>query len=265
MIADLGELEILAYAVNAAQPGDLVLRLFANDWVPTADDDASRYAEVRGGGYAAVPLRGQDWQLDAALRAAVHPEVTFAFSAALGAVYGYYVTRAGSGEPRWAERFTDGPYRVARAGDRLTVVPGLALKDIEDSEEGIPHPTTHTHNTSVELGGIAYARVIEILAPYTITFQETGTPYVVRLTGSNNNVLERTNLGTVQLLSNNSAGLIEIGTGLTDAQDAALTAVKTKTDQLAFTKANEVDTNLQSVDGLTIAGAGTAANPWRPS
>ena len=86
----------------------------------------------------------------------------------------------------------------------------IALRDLEDNEAGEPQPITHNHNTSVLLGGVQYARVIEILSPYTITFEETGTPYIVSLAGSNNNILEKTNLGTVQILSNNSAGLINV-------------------------------------------------------
>lgn len=93
----------------------------------------------------------------------------------------------------------------------------LALRDWEDNEEGIYQPNTHNHNTTVLLGGIQYSRVLEILYPYTVTFEETGTPYVVSLTGSNNNILEKTNLGTVQILSNNSAGLINV----TEVQFAA--------------------------------------------
>lgn len=86
----------------------------------------------------------------------------------------------------------------------------IALRDFEDSEKGIAMPKTHTHNTQVTLGGIQYSRVLEVLAPYTITFEETVNPYVVSLTGSNNNILERTNLGSVQILANNSAGLINV-------------------------------------------------------
>lgn len=86
----------------------------------------------------------------------------------------------------------------------------ISLKDWEDSEEGIAHPKTHTHNTSVNLGGIEYARVIEILSPWTITFEELVVPYRVTLVGSNNNILQVTNLGTVQILSSNSAGLINL-------------------------------------------------------
>lgn len=89
----------------------------------------------------------------------------------------------------------------------------LALKDIEDSDVGMVFPDTHRHNTVVSLGGISYARTLEIINGYTITFEETGTPYVVSLTGSNNNIVDVTNLGTVQILSNNSAGLIYTGGG----------------------------------------------------
>lgn len=93
----------------------------------------------------------------------------------------------------------------------------MALKDWEDNEEGIWQPDTHRHNTTVLLGGIQYARVLEILPPYTITFEEKPSAYTVSLTSSNNNILESTNLGTVQILSNNSAGLINV----TEVQYAA--------------------------------------------
>lgn len=86
----------------------------------------------------------------------------------------------------------------------------LALKDAEDNEDGIIFPKTHSHNTSVSLGGIQYARVIEILSPYTITFDDTGGAWVCNLNGSNNNILDVTNLTSVQVRSNNSAGLINV-------------------------------------------------------
>lgn len=86
----------------------------------------------------------------------------------------------------------------------------IALRELEDSEDGVVNDPTHNHNTAVTLDGIQYARIIEILSPYTITFEETGTPYKVFLTGSNNNILSKTNLGTVQVAPNNSAGLINL-------------------------------------------------------
>jgi hypothetical protein len=84
----------------------------------------------------------------------------------------------------------------------------LALKDLEDSPEGMPYPDTHRHNTVVSLGGLQYARIIEIINGYTITF-ENGS-YSVSLIGSNNNILDVTNLNNVAVRSNNSAGLVQM-------------------------------------------------------
>ena len=85
-----------------------------------------------------------------------------------------------------------------------------SLRDEEDSEYGIVFPKTHRHNTSVLLGGIEYARIIEILSPYNITFDDAGGSWVCNLNGSNNNILDVTNLTSVQVRSNNSAGLINV-------------------------------------------------------
>lgn len=82
----------------------------------------------------------------------------------------------------------------------------LDLKALESTAEGIPHPATHKHNTEVSLGGIVYARVIEIINGYTVTF-ENGS-YAVNLIGANSNVGDRVNLNLVSVRSSNSAGLI---------------------------------------------------------
>lgn len=82
----------------------------------------------------------------------------------------------------------------------------LNLKDLEDDPEGMVFPTTHTHNTEVLLGGIVYARVIEMINDYTITF-ENGF-YAVNLVGANSNVGDVVNLNNVSIRSANAAGLI---------------------------------------------------------
>jgi hypothetical protein len=48
------------------------------------------------------------------------------------------------------------------------------------------------------------------------------------------------------------------------AVKADTAAVKTKTDQLAFTVAGQVDGNIKSVAGTTVTGSGTAGSPWGP-
>ncbi len=82
----------------------------------------------------------------------------------------------------------------------------LWLKDWEDDPEGIVQLVTHVHNTEVSLGGLTYARVIEILDPYSITFEDA--QYAVNLVGANSNVGDKVNVNQVSVRSQNSAGLI---------------------------------------------------------
>lgn len=82
----------------------------------------------------------------------------------------------------------------------------LQLKDLEDSDDGMPFQKTHNHNTEVNLGGLTFARVIEILIPYTVTFEDG--QYAVNLVGANSNVGDRVNVNQVSVRSSNSAGLI---------------------------------------------------------
>lgn len=99
----------------------------------------------------------------------------------------------------------------------------LQLKAYEAETYGMYLLKTHDHNTEVSLGGLTFARVIEILPPYTITF-ENGN-YAVNLVNANSNVSDKTNLNQVQVRSANSAGLV--------ASTAAITA----TDALAIATA----------------------------
>lgn len=83
----------------------------------------------------------------------------------------------------------------------------LALKDWEDDATGgITFTKTHVHNTEVQLGGLTYARVVEIIEPYTTTFEDG--QYAVNLVGANSNVGDRVNVNQVSVRSQNSAGLI---------------------------------------------------------
>lgn len=118
----------------------------------------------------------------------------------------------------------------------------LTLKNLEDDEGGIWQPDTHTHNTEVLLGGVTYARVVEILAPYTITFQDG--QYSVNLVGANNNIADRLNLNQVSVRSNNSAGLVNLN--LENVVWNALTA-------------NHLTAG---TTGKALNDAGAAGNPW---
>ena len=82
----------------------------------------------------------------------------------------------------------------------------LTLKDLEDDPDGMPFPKTHRHNTEVTVGGLTLARVVEILPPYTITFEDG--QYAVNLVGANSNIGDRVNVNQVSVRSQNSAGMI---------------------------------------------------------
>jgi len=82
----------------------------------------------------------------------------------------------------------------------------LELKSLEASEDGMPFPITHNHNTEVSLGGLVYARIIEITNGYTVTFEDG--VYSVNLAGANSNVGDVINANQVSVRSANSAGLI---------------------------------------------------------
>ena len=82
----------------------------------------------------------------------------------------------------------------------------LTLKDLEDSEEGMPYLDTHSHNAPVDVGGVSLARVVEIINGYTVTFEDD--QYAVNLVGANSNVGDVVNVNQVSVRSANSAGLV---------------------------------------------------------
>jgi len=131
VVPDHGAVDALRFYVNQSQPQDLVLRLFVNDVAPAPGDAAGRFVEPQGFGYAAVRLKGADWEVvDPPAPAAGQPRTApyararqqaFTFTGPLGDVYGYYLTRAGSGRIAHAERFAAGPIRVVNNGDRIRI------------------------------------------------------------------------------------------------------------------------------------------------
>jgi hypothetical protein len=128
-----------------------------------------------------------------------------------------------------------------------------ALNDWADSEDGMYMPDTNRHNTEVTIDGLTYARTIEILDPYSITFEDG--QYQVNITGSNNNIHSKRNLNQVSIVPHNSAGLINVKVGDPWATDLSTyniagTAGKLVKDTLSL--AGDIDTKVSAqVDGLT--------------
>lgn len=79
------------------------------------------------------------------------------------------------------------------------------LRTIQASE-GQQWPDTHSHNTEATLSGITYARLIQILAPYSVEYEDG--QYVVELVGASTNVLDRRVANQVSVVPINSAGNI---------------------------------------------------------
>jgi len=110
-----------------------------------------------------------------------------------------------------------------------------ALKDIEDSEEGVVQPVTHRRNAPVQLSGVVYAQTFELINGYTVSFENTGVPYTVNVTGGNHNLGDVTNFdGGMSMIIGNSGGLVVVdgaggGTSYTPQQVADAVAAHDKT------------------------------------
>lgn len=133
----------------------------------------------------------------------------------------------------------------------------LDVIDYMDSEEGMSLPDVIRHNTQVTLAGITFARTIEFINGWTITF-EPGT-YSVSLTNSNNNIADVMNLNGVSLRSANSAGLIVTGAG---DPDEVADAVGARVIEGSLT-ADEVLRLMAAVLYGKVSGAGTATIHFR--
>jgi hypothetical protein len=98
-------------------------------------------------------------------------------------------------------------------------------KDVFDllaSEPYIWMPDAFRHNTEVTVAGVTYARTLEFINNYSVTFENTGSAYTIRIEGSNNNIFDAENgilnpTPLVTVISTNSAGLQTVvsGSGVT--------------------------------------------------
>ena len=152
----------------------------------------------------------------------------------------------------------------------------LDLKGIEDDEGGITFLATHAHNTEVTVAGVTYARTVEILPPYSITFEDG--QYSVKLTGSNNNIFDIEagvlNQNQVQVIPTNSAGLIvkSTGSGLSVEEHDKLVGLPEETEiadavwafliEGGFTAAEVLKIQSTVLAG-TVSGAGSGTEVFK--
>lgn len=80
------------------------------------------------------------------------------------------------------------------------------LGTLQADEEGIMWTDTFTHVGEVVLSGVTYARFVEIIAPYSVEFEDG--QYTVIASGANHNIADVKVANQVSLVTQNSAGLI---------------------------------------------------------
>lgn len=128
VVVNNGEVRALEYLVGkTASTENLVYRLFTNNITPAETDVAGTYSEVSGGGYASKTLTGASWTVTSgAPGTATYAAQTWTFTGALAGnatIYGYYVTRASTGDLILAENFS--AFTPATNGDNLTINPTI--------------------------------------------------------------------------------------------------------------------------------------------
>jgi len=80
-----------------------------------------------------------------------------------------------------------------------------ALADLQDDPEGMPFDTAFFHTPPLTVAGVTLARVVEILSPYSIEFEDG--LYNVNIVGGNSNISDVTIKNQVGVNTANSAGL----------------------------------------------------------
>lgn len=130
VVPTASENEMLKTLLGVTAAEDLVLRLFVNNITPADGDTVATYTEMTGLGYAAKTLPKGAWTV--AQNAGGKAEGSYAqqswtFSAGTAVtVYGYYLTRATTGDLWYAERFAT-PHTVQNTGDTIRVTPKFTL------------------------------------------------------------------------------------------------------------------------------------------
>ena len=137
------------------------------------------------------------------------------------------------------------------------------LANYLDSEAGATLPQAFTHNTSVTISGVVYARALVILAPYTVTF-EAGAYQVKLVGGTNNNLLDVLNPNNVSVIPANSAGLQTVNTaGGGGATAAEIWSYGTRTLTTAFPDVPTAEENAAATIAALIEGGLTVRDVLR--
>lgn len=129
LVPDVGEVQLLKFALGVDASEDQTLDLFVSNTTPAEGDTAGTYTIATGGGYAAKTLTKTSWSVATAsgTTTASYAEQTYTFTGALTTnpdIYGYRVKSASGGILLWAERASV-IFTPANNGDTYKVTPKL--------------------------------------------------------------------------------------------------------------------------------------------
>lgn len=125
---------------------------------------------------------------------------------------------------------------------------------IQSSDNGMPYLDIMRSNVPVTLGGVTYARSVEVINGYRIEF-ENGS-YQINLSGANNNLLDARVQNSVSLNSSNSAGLV-VSSGAGGGQAAMIAEIHRRLGLDALAPLTTTPTQITAGDlDLVITGDG---------
>lgn len=112
IIPNEGELELLdkMLKVALAVDEDYSLKLYKNNYTPTAASTAANFTEADFDGYTAKILVRANWNTSTTVSGKAstsYPQQSWTCGVTTNDIYGYYVQGADSGVVLWAERFAN--------------------------------------------------------------------------------------------------------------------------------------------------------------
>jgi hypothetical protein len=144
VLTKAGEYRLLVNMWNyGAARSSLSYALFTNAGVTFGDDTvAGNLTECTGGGYARKTVNYTSWGTPVSGNPSTIKSAdivwTFTGVPSVATVYGYYVFHSSSGDFLGGEVFSDGPYTIVAANDKITITPYIRIKDQGDIDGTSP-------------------------------------------------------------------------------------------------------------------------------
>lgn len=121
--SDSGRAQWLRYLLGKSHPGDILVKLWVNNFNPQPASAIGAFDEMDGHGYEAIVVARSSWtvaEVNDTTTSAAAPPVTWTFTSGSAVnVYGYVIVGA-DGSWLLAERF-NAPFLVQEAGTTITV------------------------------------------------------------------------------------------------------------------------------------------------